>query len=82
MTAGYDLGWRGEASAAATLRGTLGAARLVTDLHLLGLHRADYLPAQNAEIDAHCEAVTAGLLRSLQDVRCAVPTDNSLTVLA
>ncbi|MGI4853131.1 MAG: AsmA family protein [Janthinobacterium lividum] len=80
LTAGYDLGWRGEVSAAATLHGTLGAARLVTDLHLLGLHRADYLPAQNAEINAHCEAATDGFLRSLRDVRCAVPTDNSLTV--
>ena len=41
LTAGYDLGWRGEASASAALHGRLGAARLVTDLHLLGLHRAD-----------------------------------------
>lgn len=80
LTAGYDLGWRGGVSATATLHGTLGAAKLVSDLHLLGLHRADYLPAQNAEIDAHCEAATAGLLRSLHDVRCAVPTDNSLTI--
>ncbi len=80
LTAGYDLGWRGEIAATASLHGTLGAGRLVTDVHLHSLHRADFLPEHNAEVDAHCEAVTAGLLRSLHDVRCAVPTDNSLSI--
>ncbi|MGI4758339.1 MAG: AsmA family protein [Janthinobacterium lividum] len=79
LTAGYDLGWRGAGSASATLHGTLGAAKLVTDMHLLGVHRDEFLPEQNVDINAHCEAATAGLLRSLHDVRCAVPTDNSLT---
>ncbi len=80
LTAGYDLGWRGAASATAQLHGTLGKARLVSDLNLLALHRADFLPEQNAEVHAHCEAETAGLLRSLHDLRCAVPTDTSLSV--
>ncbi len=80
LTAGHDLGWRGEASASATLRGTLGKARLSTDISLVALHRVDFLPEQNAEVHAHCEADTAGLLRSLYDLRCAVPTDNSLTL--
>lgn len=78
-TVGYDLGWRGEVSATASLHGTLGAARLQTDVHLRSLHRADLLPEQTMEVNAHCEAATAGLLRSLHDVRCAVPTDNSLS---
>ncbi len=79
LTAGYDLGWRGEVAATASLRGTLGAGRLVTDVHLRSLHRTDLLPEHNAEVDAHCEAATAGLLRSLHDVRCAIPTDTSLS---
>lgn len=79
LTAGYDLGWRGEVAATASLRGTLGAGKLVTDVHLHSLHRADFLPEHNAEVDAHCEAATAGLLRSLNDIRCAIPTDTSLS---
>lgn len=78
-TVGYDLGWRGEMSATASLHGTLGAARLQTDVHLRSLHRADLMPEQAMEVNAHCEAAAAGLLRSLHDVRCAVPTDNSLS---
>ncbi len=79
LTVGYDTGWRGEASASATLHGTLGAAQFVTDLHLRSLHRADFLPEQSINWNAHCEAHAAGLLRSLRDVRCAAPIDNSLS---
>ena len=80
LAVGNDRDWRGEVSATAALHGTLQTAKLVADLHLSGLHRADFLPAQNAEVEAHCEAATSGLLRSLQDVRCAVPTDTALSL--
>ena len=82
LTVGYDLGWRGEASAEATLKGTLGHAKLVTDLHLLAIRRADFVPAHTAELNAHCEATTGGLLRSLSDVRCAIPTSNDTSIFS
>ncbi|SDF81096.1 AsmA family protein [Terriglobus roseus] len=82
LFAGGDQGWRGEASASATLKGTLNTARLNADLHLLSLHRADFAPEQTAQINAHCEAATTGLLRSLHDLRCAVPTKEDTSFLA
>lgn len=82
LIAGTDLGWRGEVSASASLKGSLQTARLNTDLHLLSLHRADFTPEHTAEINAHCEASTTGLLRSLHDVRCAVPTMDDTSLLA
>lgn len=82
LTAGYDLGWRGAASAEASLHGTVGNAKLTADAHLRNLRRADFVPQQTLDIDAHCEAITGGLLRSLQDVRCAVPTSSDTSILA
>jgi|GEM_PF-889532 len=78
---GTDLGWRGDMSASATLKGSLEKARLNTDLHLLSLHNADFVPEHTAEVNAHCEASATGLLRSLHDVRCAVPTKNDTSFL-
>ena len=82
LTVGHDLGWRGDASGAATLKGTLAEAKLSGDLHLLALRRADFVPEHTAEINAHCEATTMGLLRSLHDVRCAVPTDEETSIFS
>jgi len=82
LFAGTDLNWRGEVSASATLKGSLKQARLNADLHMLSLHRADFVPEQTAQINAHCEADTTGLLRSLHDLRCAVPTKEDTSFLA
>ena len=81
LTAGYDLGWRGAASAEASLHGTVGNARLTADVHLRNLRRADFVPQQTLDIDAHCEATTGGLLRSLGDIRCAIPTSSDTSIL-
>lgn len=82
LTVGHDLGWRGEASAEATLKGTLAQAKLSGDLHLLALRRADFVPEHTAEINAHCEATTNGLLRSLHEIKCAVPTDEETSIFS
>jgi hypothetical protein len=76
LTVGYDLGWRGAASADASLHGTVGNAKLSADAHLRNLRRADFVPETTLDIDAHCEAITSGLLRALHDIRCAVPTSD------
>jgi AsmA protein len=82
LTVGRDLGWRGEASAEAALKGTLAQAKFTGDLHLLALRRADFVPENTAEINAHCEAVTNGLLRSLHEIKCAVPTDEETSIFS
>ncbi len=81
LTAGYDLGWRGAASADASLHGTIGHAKLTADAHLRNLRRADFYPEHTLDIDTHCEATTSGLLRSLQDIRCAIPTSSDSSIL-
>ena len=44
LTAGNDLGWRGDASAELSLHGSVAEAKLITDLRLLALRRADFYP--------------------------------------
>jgi AsmA protein len=82
LTVGADMGWRGEATATATLKGTLAKAKLTGDLHLLALRRADFVPEHTADVSAHCEATTSSLLYSLHDVRCAVPTDEETSIFS
>ncbi|SEC11099.1 AsmA family protein [Terriglobus roseus] len=82
LTFGHDMGWRGEASAEASLKGTLALAKLTGDLHLLSLRRADFVPEHTAEINAHCEANTNGLLGSLHEIKCAVPTDEETSIFS
>ncbi len=82
LTAGYDLGWRGAASADASLHGTIGNAKLTVDAHLRNLRRADFIPEHTLDVDAHCEAITGGLLRSLHDIRCAVPTSSDTSIFS
>ncbi len=80
LTAGYDLGWRGYVSAGASLHGTVAEAKFTSDLHLLGIRRADFFPEQTMEIHAQCEGISSGVLRSLADIRCAIPTDNETSI--
>jgi AsmA protein len=82
IAAGRDLDWRGEAAAEATLKGTMGKAKLIADLHLSALRRADFVPEHTAEVNAHCEGTTGGLLRSLTDLRCAIPTNADTSMFA
>ncbi len=81
LTAGYDLRWRGDAAAEATLHGTVGSAKLTTNLHVLALRRADFFPEHPMQIQAHCEAILSGLLRSASDIRCAAPTGSESSFL-
>ncbi len=80
LTAGYDMGWRGDASGEAALHGTISEAKLTADLHLLGLRRAEFFPERPMGVQAHCEAVSSGILRSLSDLRCAIPTSNETSI--
>jgi AsmA protein len=74
---GYDAGWRGAAAAQITVDGTLGDASITSELHLLDVRRADFVPERQMEIDAHCEARATGLLHQLRGLRCSIPADAS-----
>ena len=72
-----DAGWRGAMSAQMSLQGTLGAAKMTTDLQLRDVRRADFVPPKQMQVDLHCEAAAAGVLHSLHEVSCVAPTEET-----
>jgi AsmA protein len=67
LLTGEDAGWRGNLSMAASLVGTLGAAKLTTTIHLEDLRRADFVPVETMDVQASCRGmldVTAAVLTS------------------
>ena len=74
LFAGQDAGWRGEASAEATIHGTPAAMRVSSDLHVHHLRRERFVPAEELQLDAHCEAEAMGVLHQVHNLRCTVPT--------
>ncbi len=54
LLTGNDAGWRGDLSVAATLDGTLGAARLETAIHIEDLRRAAFIPVKTMDVQAEC----------------------------
>jgi AsmA protein len=65
LITGEDAGWRGTLMVDATLTGPLHAAKLNTQLHLLDLRRADFVPAKLLDVDVECDGevdVTSALV--------------------
>ena len=81
LVVGRDLGWRGAASAEIKISGTPAAMLVTTDLHLHNLRRAEFVPRLPMSVDAHCQAQAMGVLHQLHDVRCAIPTAQSTSLL-
>ncbi len=77
MMTGADAGWRGEMSGSAELEGRLEDATLKTDVFLREVRRADFVPAHSLQVDAHCEGRATGVLHSIRDIRCVIPTEES-----
>ncbi len=78
---GRDTGWRGQASAEATLQGTPASMHIVSDLHLHDLRRAEFAPPDTLQLDAHCEADSLGLLHQISALHCALPTATGSSLL-
>ncbi|MGC9200206.1 MAG: AsmA family protein [Acidobacteriaceae bacterium] len=71
---GADAGWRGKMSVAASLSGTLDAARLRTTIHLEDLRRADFVPVETLDVQAVCGGTLDVTRAVLQEANCAVAT--------
>ncbi len=71
---GADAGWRGNLSAAASLSGTLGAARLRTTIHLEDLRRADFVPLETLDVEALCGGTLDIATTVLHQPNCSVVT--------
>ncbi|AEU34673.1 AsmA family protein [Granulicella mallensis] len=74
LIAGHDAGWRGTMEMGATLTGRLGAANLTTDVHLTDLRRADFVPAKQLDVSAHCTAQAEVVTITLMQATCTLPT--------
>jgi hypothetical protein len=70
---GVDAGWRGTVEAGATLVGQVNSAKLTTNLHLIDLRRADFVPAQLLDVSAHCTAAANLTLVTLTQAVCTIP---------
>jgi AsmA family len=70
---GHDLGWRGEMTLAANIRGTFGESAVTTRLHLSGTRPADFVPERPLTADVECFATATGLFHAFEDLRCSWP---------
>jgi AsmA protein len=70
---GRDLGVRGDLSATAAVKGTLGANQVQTTLTLRDARRADFVPPKSLDADIVCRAQGEETLHRLENIRCAWP---------
>ncbi len=67
LVSGYDMGWRGDIGATATMHGTLGNAAITTAVKLKHVRRSDFIPADmltfNVECNGHLD-VADGLIHN------------------
>ncbi len=78
---GRDAGWRGMASMDAKVSGTPGNMHVVTNVHVHDLRRAEFVPPEAMQLDAHCEGTAFGLGRQWSGVRCTLPTGGETSLL-
>lgn len=70
---GTDPGWRGDLTGNLHLEGTAASAHLVTRLRALGVHRAEFAPAEALDFDANCDLVYHYSRRSFEKLACNSP---------
>jgi AsmA protein len=68
---GDDAGWRGNTALTANIRGTVGESAITSQLRLIGVRRADFVPQQPISADVHCVATATGVFHSYEDLRCS-----------
>ena len=71
-----DAGLRGEMTASASVKGTVGEHAVTTRLELTGVRRSDFVPAQTLNVDLSCSATATEVFRVLSGVRCLWPTSD------
>ena len=74
LLTGDDQGWRGAVQVDASIRGSLGAGRLETDITVDDLRRADFVPEHTLSLHLHCAALADLATATLQNAACSLPT--------
>jgi AsmA protein len=74
LLSGADAGWRGNLNVAATLVGTLAAAKVTTAIHMEDLRRAEFVPVETMDVAADCRGTVDVTSAEVKDPDCAVAT--------
>jgi hypothetical protein len=82
LLVGSDPGWRGNLSAELHLDGTPEAAHVTARLQAVGVHRAEFAPAEALDFDANCGFVYQYSRRALQNLVCNSPLGNGRVRIA
>ncbi|MGC1871266.1 MAG: AsmA family protein [Acidobacteriaceae bacterium] len=70
---GEDSGWRGTVDWTVNVRGTLGKARLTSDVQVEGFRRAEFIPPSEIDLSAHCTGQYVHADRRMDQFDCDVP---------
>ncbi len=70
---GSDAGWRGDLTGELHLEGTADAAQITTRLRAIGVHRAEFAPAEPMDFDANCAFVAHFSARAMENLICDSP---------
>jgi len=83
LTFGRDRGWRGSLDVSAHLVGTPADLKFITDTSLQDFRRYDIVQGEPLNLQSHCSGTLSSVTRSVDNVRCVVPTgDGSFTLRA
>lgn len=70
---GKDPGWRGDLTGELHLDGTADQAQIKTRLRAIGVHRAEFAPAEPMDFDANCAFGAHFTARAIDNLVCESP---------
>lgn len=71
LSIGKDVGWRGDLDVQANITGSVGLAKVKTRIKIAGLHRAEFVPAQQLDLNTECNASYHKDVRAVEGIRCS-----------
>jgi AsmA family/AsmA-like C-terminal region len=71
LSIGKDVGWRGDLDVQANITGSIGWAQLETRIKIAGLHRAEFVPAQQLDLNTECNASYHKDVRAIEGITCS-----------
>jgi hypothetical protein len=70
---GTDPGWRGDLTGDLQFDGTADTAQIKSRLRAIGVHRAEFAPAEPMDFDANCALVAHFTARAIDNLICDSP---------
>ncbi|MGD0097959.1 MAG: AsmA family protein [Terracidiphilus sp.] len=79
---GSDAGWRGDLTGQLQFDGTAETAQIKTRLRAIGVHRAEFTPAEPMDFDANCALTAHFITRAVDNMVCDSPLGSGRVRLA